>query len=95
MVVGKRTPLQRIGHFAAHTMLMAGALIMVMPMIWMLVTSFKPPTEIALLPPVFWPRLPTTANFTGAFQAAPLVLSGLAPTQRTLQLTCARRAQHG
>jgi multiple sugar transport system permease protein len=33
-------------------------------------TSFKPPAEIALWPPIFWPRQPTTANYTGAFQAA-------------------------
>lgn len=71
MVAGKRTPLQRIGHFAAHTVLMAGALLMVMPMIWMFVTSFKPAAEIALWPPAFWPRQPTIANYTGAFQAAP------------------------
>jgi multiple sugar transport system permease protein len=71
MVVGKRTPLQRICHLAAHALLLAGALVMVIPMIWMLVTSFKPPAEIALWPPAFWPRLPTTANYTGAFQAAP------------------------
>jgi multiple sugar transport system permease protein len=71
MVRGKRTPLQRIGHYAAHAVLMLGALLMVMPMIWMLVTAFKPPTEIALWPPAFWPQHPSTANFTGAFQAAP------------------------
>src|SRR5215813_8501655 len=71
MVVGTRTPLQRIRHFAAHAMLMAGALVMVMPMIWMLATSFKSPEEIALWPPVFWPQQPSTANYVGAFQAAP------------------------
>jgi multiple sugar transport system permease protein len=71
VVAGKRTPLQRIAHYAAHTVLMAGALVMVMPMIWMLVTSLKPPAEIALWPPVFWPQHPTSANFTDAFRAAP------------------------
>jgi multiple sugar transport system permease protein len=71
VVAGKRTPLQRVGHFAAHAVLMAGALLMIGPMIWMLVTSVKPPVEIALWPPVFWPQHPTSANFTGAFQAAP------------------------
>ena len=71
MVAGRRTPLQRIGHCAAHAVLMAGALLMIGPMIWMLVTSFKPPAEIALWPPVFWPQHPTFANFTDAFRAAP------------------------
>jgi multiple sugar transport system permease protein len=71
MVVGKRNPVQKIGHYAAHAVLMVGALLMVMPMIWMVVTSFKPPPEIALWPPLFWPRHPTTENYTGAFEAAP------------------------
>jgi multiple sugar transport system permease protein len=71
VVAGKRTPLQRIGHCAAHAVLMAGALLMIGPIIWMLVTSLKPPAEIALWPPVFWPQHPTSANFTDAFRAAP------------------------
>jgi multiple sugar transport system permease protein len=37
----------------------------------MFVTAFKPQTEIALWPPVFLPKVWTTENFTGAFQAAP------------------------
>ena len=71
MVRGKRTPFAAIGHYAAHAILMLGALLMVMPMIWMLLTAFKPAPEIARWPPVFWPQHPTFANFTGAFQAAP------------------------
>jgi multiple sugar transport system permease protein len=55
----------------AHAVLMAGAVVMVLPMVWMLVTSFKPATEIAIWPPVFLPRAPTFDNYTGAFQAAP------------------------
>jgi multiple sugar transport system permease protein len=70
VVTGKRTPLQRTGHYAAHAVLMAGALLMVMPIIWMLLTSFKPPAEIALWPPEFWPQHPTSANFTGSFAYA-------------------------
>jgi multiple sugar transport system permease protein len=55
----------------AHAVLMAGAVVMVLPMVWMLVTSFKPATEIAIWPPVFLPRAPTLENYTGAFEAAP------------------------
>ena len=58
-------------HLLAHAVLMLGAVVMVLPMIWMLVTSFKPPTEIAIWPPVFLPRAPTFDNYTGAFQTAP------------------------
>ena len=55
----------------AHAVLMAGALLMVLPMLWMLVTSFKPAAEIALWPPRFLPQAPTLANYIGLFQAAP------------------------
>lgn len=61
----------RIGTLAAHVVLMAGALVMVMPMLWMVATSLKSPSEIAIWPPVFLPRTPSFANFTGAFAAAP------------------------
>ena len=63
--------LGRIGVLAVHCVLMAGALVMVMPMLWMLATAFKPAPEIALWPPVFLPQAPTFDNFTGAFETAP------------------------
>ena len=67
----KRSLLRRIGLVACHAVLMTGALLMVMPMLWMLATAFKPPTEIALWPPQFLPTNWTTENFTGAFETAP------------------------
>ena len=54
-----------------HAILMLGAAFMILPMVWMLATSFKPPTEIALWPPRFLPEAPTLANYTGIFQVAP------------------------
>jgi len=67
----RRGIVARLPTLLAHAVLMAGAVVMVLPMIWMLVTSFKPPTEIAIWPPVFLPRAPTYANYTGAFATAP------------------------
>ena len=67
----RRTVAARIGTLAAHAVLMLGALVMVMPMLWMIATSLKPPPEIALWPPVFFPKAPSFANYSGAFQAAP------------------------
>ncbi|HEY0420709.1 MAG TPA: carbohydrate ABC transporter permease [Acetobacteraceae bacterium] len=69
--MARRSPLRRLGSIAAHAVLMLGALVMVMPMLWMLATAFKPPGEIALWPPVFLPRAPSWENFTGAFETAP------------------------
>lgn len=55
----------------AHAVLAVGALFMVLPMVWMLSTSFKPPAEIPLWPPHLLPRAPTLDNYTGLFEAAP------------------------
>ncbi len=68
----RRTPLlARLGNLLAHAVVALGAVIMVLPMIWMGVTSFKPEPEIALWPPHFFPKVPTFANYTGVWQAAP------------------------
>ena len=40
-------------------------------MLWMLSTSFKPPTEVSLWPPHLVPQAPTLANYTGIFEVAP------------------------
>ena len=61
----------RILTLLAHGILMLGAVFMVLPMIWMLATSFKPATEIVIWPPQLLPQAPTLANYTGIFEVAP------------------------
>jgi len=61
----------RLGIALAHVILMAGAVLMVLPMLWMLATSFKPPAEIAVWPPRWLPAAPTWDNFLGIFKTAP------------------------
>src|ERR1700722_12628490 len=61
----------RLGNIVIHAILMLGAVFMVLPMVWMLATSFKPPPEIALWPPHLFPEAPTLANYTGIFDVAP------------------------
>lgn len=56
---------------AVQAVLSLGAAIMVLPMIWMVATSFKPPTEVAVWPPRLLPHAPTLANYRGVFAAAP------------------------
>ena len=53
----------RIGNFVVHAILMIGAAFMILPMVWMLATSFKPATEIAVWPPVLLPVAPTLASY--------------------------------
>jgi len=61
----------RLGIALAHVILMVGAVVMVLPMLWMLATSFKPPAEIAVWPPRWLPAAPTWDNFLGIFKTAP------------------------
>lgn len=56
---------------AAHAVLMAGAALMILPMLWMLATSFKPPAEISIWPPEILPKAPTFENYRGVFDVAP------------------------
>jgi|SRR5579883_148462 multiple sugar transport system permease protein len=55
----------------AHAILLVGGVAMVLPMVWMVLTSFKPETEIAVWPPVWLPQAPTLANYWGVFETAP------------------------
>jgi multiple sugar transport system permease protein len=61
----------RMLNIVVHAILMLGAVFMVLPMVWMLATSFKPAAEIALWPPHLLPEAPTLANFTWIFEVAP------------------------
>jgi multiple sugar transport system permease protein len=67
----RRRVASRITSALIHTVLMLGAVLMVLPMIWMLATSLKSAPEIAVWPPHLLPRAPTLENFVGLFQAAP------------------------
>ena len=66
-----RTIWARLWVALVHCILMAGALLMVLPMLWMLATSFKPPAEIAVWPPRWLPAAPTWDNYLGIFKTAP------------------------
>jgi multiple sugar transport system permease protein len=64
---------QRIGAVVLHTILIAGGVFMLLPMIWMLSTSFKPASEIVVWPPRLLPQMPTLANYRGLFDAIPFM----------------------
>ncbi len=40
-----------------------GALVVIMPFLWVFMTAIKPAPEISIWPPRFFPRQPTVANF--------------------------------
>ncbi|GAB3800686.1 carbohydrate ABC transporter permease [Micromonospora zhanjiangensis] len=52
---------------ALHVVLVAGLLVMVGPIVWMLLSSLKPEGEILRVPQTWWPEHPTLANFRHLF----------------------------
>lgn len=54
-----------------HAILMGGAILMVLPFVWMLSTSLKPPDEVLSWPPRFIPQHVTIENYVGVFETAP------------------------
>lgn len=73
-----------------HAALMAGALVVLMPFIWMLVTAMKPPQEIFIDQIRFWPgRMYLLENLHEAFTKAPLLrylLNGVIVTAAILAI---------
>lgn len=47
-------------------------LIIVLPLVWMVISSFKPIGEIVTVSPTFWPQDPTTDNYQQVTQRVPL-----------------------
>lgn len=54
-----------------YVLLTVGALLMVFPFGWMLLSALKTPAEIAQLPPTFWPEHATLDNFFRVFEIVP------------------------
>ena len=55
----------------SHLLLLSGVTIMIIPFLYMVGTSFKPPTEVISWPPTLWPKQPTLENYASLRTAAP------------------------
>ena len=66
MVAG-RTLRARAAFGSRLTLLTAGALLLILPFVYMVSTSFKPDRLSLEIPPRFLPSHPTTANYVGAW----------------------------
>jgi multiple sugar transport system permease protein len=55
-----------------HIFLAVGGLIMVLPFIWMILSSFKPSIEVISVPFKIWPTRFTLENYYSAFEALPI-----------------------
>jgi multiple sugar transport system permease protein len=69
----RRTGRLLVGHVFAHLLLLGGAAIMLMPFVWMLLTSIRSPAEIFAASFDLWPRpFYGIENYTQALASAPL-----------------------
>lgn len=53
--------------------LLAGALIMIFPFLWMVMSSFKLPQDVITYPIEFFPKKPTLAEYIALFERAPIL----------------------
>ncbi len=58
---------------AKHVALISGTILMVLPFIWMISTSFKPAAEVLSWPPRFIPRHWSVENYVTVFKTAPFM----------------------
>lgn len=65
--------LGRVGQTFSYIVLITLTAVMLLPFLWMISTSFKPPPEVIAWPPNLLPRNPTWENYRGLFQAAPFL----------------------
>lgn len=52
-----------------YAVLIIGALIMVLPFFWMLISSLKTAAEVNTTPPTFWPEKPCLKIMSSLFQS--------------------------
>jgi len=61
------TTRQKAMQWLAGILLAVGGFLMVLPFLWMILSSFKPETEFARFPPTLWPETFTLGNFVELF----------------------------
>lgn len=62
-----------LGRVLLYIILSIGALVMIFPFLWGVLTSFKPLSEIMHSPPTFWPQHPTLRNYSEVYKTIPIV----------------------
>lgn len=64
---------KKITTVLVYTVLAAGAVLMIFPFLWMLLTSFKTPGESVQIPPTILPQVWVSNNYHMALQSLPFV----------------------
>ena len=61
------------GRIALVLVLIAGALIMILPLYWMIISSLKGQTELLQMPPTFFPKKLILNNYARVIEAIPFL----------------------
>ncbi len=66
--------MKTIKNFFMYFTILFGAIIMILPFFWMIVSSLKSASEVNSIPPTFWPKNPVFENYIYAFDKAPFAI---------------------
>ncbi len=69
----QRTVVRGVGISVLHLLLVVGSIVMLIPFLWTISSSFKDVTDIFNFPPSLWPASPVFSNYTDLFSKAPFV----------------------
>ncbi|MEG0484579.1 MAG: carbohydrate ABC transporter permease, partial [Oscillospiraceae bacterium] len=61
------------GYYAIAIVLLVCSLVMILPLYWMIVSSFKTQTELMQMPPTLFPTKPVLTNYARVFEALPFL----------------------
>lgn len=70
----RRSQIELISHTLLHILLLAGSVLMVIPLLWTLSTSLKSIPQIAIWPPEWIPNPVVWRNYIEVFYEAPVML---------------------
>ena len=73
MITTRRSLVGRLTYWLVVALLVAGGIIMVFPLFWLVSTSLRPAPELLVVPPHLLPDTWTIANFQKVFARAPMV----------------------
>jgi multiple sugar transport system permease protein len=69
----RRRTLNILRRISRHAVLILGSVLMLIPFLWMISTSFKPAPEILAWPPQLIPKNPTWMNYFSVFATIPIL----------------------
>ena len=73
-MTARRSIVRRLSYWLLVALLLLGGLIMIFPLFWLVSTSFRPVTELNLVPPPLLPIKWTISNYVTVFDRAPMLL---------------------